>query len=282
MDHDGAVALLRRLHEAQNDFYGGGPDTALREVLTADVTWHIPGENAIAGDYRGIGDVLGYFARRRDLAGNTFRMRSRGVLTGTGEWAASITDGTAVLGGRRAEWSTVGLYRFRDGRIAAGRLLPFEAGVFDRVWADHGGQAAESGPVSVLSTRVRPRYCDAQGMVHASRYYEFFEDAFLDWLEEHAGGYAGLRSAGADLVIAASRCDHRRDAGLGDPLAIETRPASAGRTSLSMSFTVRTGADVVAVGRTTYVAVSVGGGRPVPLPGPLAAALPRAGGGPGT
>jgi YbgC/YbaW family acyl-CoA thioester hydrolase len=126
---------------------------------------------------------------------------------------------------------------------------------------------------SVYRARVRPRHCDAQGMMHASRYYEYFEDAFLGWLDEHIGGYAALRAAGADLVVVASGCEHRRGAGLDDPLAIEVRPASVGRTSLSMSFTVRRETDVVAIGNTTYVAVS--GGEPVPLPNPLRAVVSR-------
>jgi YbgC/YbaW family acyl-CoA thioester hydrolase len=262
------IALLGRLHEAQNTFYGGGEDTALRELLTPDISWHIPGRNAIAGDYQGIDDVIAYFARRRDLAGGTFRMHPRGILTGDGEWVAALTDGEAVIGGRTLTWSTVGLYRLRDGRIAACRLLPFDAETFDAVWT------AQNDAIEVTTVSVRPRQCDAQGMVHASRYYEFFEDAFLDWLDGHVGGYAALRATGVDLVIVASGCDHHRPARLGDRLAIETRPTRVGDRSLSMSFTVRGPEGEVATGRTTYVAVSANG--PVPLPESLRTAAGRA------
>jgi YbgC/YbaW family acyl-CoA thioester hydrolase len=265
---DADIAVLSRLHEAQNAFYAGGDDAALREVLAADVSWHIPGRNAIAGDHHGVDAVLAYFARRRDLAGRTFRLRPRGVLTGDGEWVASITDGTAVIDGREHTWSTVGLYRLRDGKVAACRLLPFEPETFDAVWAGPGGA------VSVSSLLVRPRQCDAQGMVHAGRYYEFFEDAFLEWLDRHAGGYTALRTAGTDLVVAASGCDHRRPARLGDRLTVETRPTRAGRTSLSMSFTVRGPGGEVAAGHTTYVAVSAAGTVPLPAVLRTAARIP--------
>lgn len=270
MDRESIVALLRRLHEAQNDFYGGGAGAALQDVLAGDVSWHVPGKNAIAGEYRGLGAVLDYFAKRRDLADGSFQMRSKGLLTGPGDWAASVTDGAAVRWGERLTWSTVGLYRFREGRIAACWLLPLDPGRFDRIWA---GDRAPAGPVSTLTVRVQPRYCDAQGMVHASRYYEFFEDAFLAWLDEHAGGYQRIRAAGADMVVAASGCDHRRGAGLGDLLTLETHPSRVGRTSLSMSFTVRHDDAIVADGRTTYVAISTAGDGPTPLPAPLAAAV---------
>ncbi|WP_347813286.1 acyl-CoA thioesterase [Actinomadura sp. KC345] len=120
-------------------------------------------------------------------------------------------------------------------------------------------------PTSVFSASVRPRHCDAQGMLHASRYYEYFEDAFLAWLDDHIGGYEALRATGVDMVVVVSGCEHRRGAALGERLAIEVRPVAAGRTSLSMTFTFRGGAgDVLATGHTTYVAVSADG--PVTLP----------------
>jgi YbgC/YbaW family acyl-CoA thioester hydrolase len=292
---DEAAALLARLHAAQNDFYGGGGDAALREVLSPDISWHVPGDNAIAGHYEGIEAVLAYFAGRRDLAGRTFRMSPRDLLTGRGEWVASLTDGEAVLGGRQVRWSTVGLYRLCDGRVAECRLLPFDPEAFDAVWAGpadgraapgDGGRAATppaapigsaatgtTAPASTVSAfRVRPRHCDAQGMVYAGRYHEFFEDAFLDWLDEHAGGYAGLRDEGVDMVIVASACDHRRPAGLGDPLTVEARPERAGRTSLNMTFTVRGPAGRVAEGRITYVAVGREG-TAIGLPDALAAVV---------
>jgi YbgC/YbaW family acyl-CoA thioester hydrolase len=264
----GEAELLARLHAAQNDFYAGGGDAGLRAVLSADVSWHVRGRNAIAGDYEGIEAVLAYFARRRDLAAGTFRLRPRDLLTGQGEWAAVLTDGEAVIGGREVTWSTVGLYRLGGGRVTACRLLPFEPEVFDAVWA---GVGRRDGAVSTPVVRVRPRHCDAQGMVYAGRYHEFFEDAFLDWLDEHAGGYERLRSGGVDMVVVASGCEHRRPARLGDRLEVETRPGRAGSTSLTMSFTVRGSEGEVALGRITYVAVGAGG-RAVPLPESLTAA----------
>jgi YbgC/YbaW family acyl-CoA thioester hydrolase len=108
-------------------------------------------------------------------------------------------------------------------------------------------------------------------MVYAGRYHEFFEDAFLDWLEEHAGGYARLREEGTDMVIVSSGCEYRRPARLGDLLKIETLPERLGVTSLTMSFTARGREGEVAAGRITYVAVGAGG-RAVPVPEALAEA----------
>ena len=135
MDRERAIALLARLHEAQGELYAGGPADAVRALLTEDIAWHVPGDNAIAGDYEGIDAVMAYFARRRDLASNTFRMHPGDVLAGAGPRVAVLTDGTARIDGEERRWSTVGLYEFRGERIAACWLLPLDPRAFDAVWA---------------------------------------------------------------------------------------------------------------------------------------------------
>jgi ketosteroid isomerase-like protein len=129
------AALLARLHAAQGAFYAGGPAQPLRALLADDVTWAVPGDNAIAGRYAGVDAVMDYFARRRDHAGRSFRMHPGEVLTGEGDHVAVLTDGTAVIHGTEHRWSTVGLYRFRGERLAACWLLPLDQAAFDRIWA---------------------------------------------------------------------------------------------------------------------------------------------------
>jgi hypothetical protein len=115
--------------------YSGGDVEAMRALLTADVEWNVPGENAIAGNYIGIDEVLGYFVRRRMLASNTLRLHPGELLVGERELIASVTDGTAAIGGAEHRWSTIGLYRVVDRRIAACWLLPLDQAAFDRVWS---------------------------------------------------------------------------------------------------------------------------------------------------
>jgi ketosteroid isomerase-like protein len=135
MDRDEARRILARLHEAQGAFYAGGPAEPLRDVLTEDVAWVVPGVNAIAGEYRGADEVMAYFARRRDLAARSFRMHPGDLLTGEGDRVAVLTDGTATIGGAERRWSTVGLYELRDGCVAACWLLPLDPMAFDAIWS---------------------------------------------------------------------------------------------------------------------------------------------------
>jgi ketosteroid isomerase-like protein len=134
MDRDIAVALLDQLHAAQNKFYGGGGDAQLRDLLASGIAWTVPGNNSIAGAYRGTEAVFDYFRRRRDLAAGSFRMTRRDVLAGEGDRIAALTDGAATIDGMEHRWSTVGLYEVVDKRITACWLLPLNPTQFDAIW----------------------------------------------------------------------------------------------------------------------------------------------------
>jgi ketosteroid isomerase-like protein len=138
MERSHAVALLNRLHAAQGELYAGGAVEPLRELLAPDIAWHVPGRNDIAGDYRGFEAVLGYFARRRDLAQRSFRMHPGDVLVGDGDHVAVLTDGTAEIDGVERRWSTVGLYRLDGNRVAECWLLPLDPAAFDEIWTLRG------------------------------------------------------------------------------------------------------------------------------------------------
>jgi ketosteroid isomerase-like protein len=135
MNRNEAVALLDRLHTAQNEFYAGGSGTALEQLLAPDITWTVPGDNRIAGTYRGLEEVLDYFRRRRDLADRTFQVRRRDVLVGDGDRVAALADGFATIGGVDYRWSTVGLYDVLDQQIRACWLLPLDQLAFDAIWS---------------------------------------------------------------------------------------------------------------------------------------------------
>jgi uncharacterized protein len=134
--------LIRDFHDRQNRFYAGGDQGPVSAMLTDDVTWHVPGRSAIAGDYRGRDEVLRYFAARRELAGATFRIHVRGVLTDD-KRAAILASGEVELGGETSTWGTVVVFRMAHGRIAECWVLPYDQGAFDDVWSSavrsHGG-----------------------------------------------------------------------------------------------------------------------------------------------
>jgi len=134
LSRDEAVEVIDRLHDAQARLYTDGDPSPVRGVLTEDIAWHVPGTSPIAGSYHGIDEVIGYMLARRELADGTFEMHRLDVLTGVGETVAVLTDGSVSVGGSVRRWSTVGVYRLRDGRVAECRLVPFDQAEFDGIW----------------------------------------------------------------------------------------------------------------------------------------------------
>ena len=135
MDRDAAIRLLDQLHRAQNEFYAGGSGAALEQLLAPNITWTVPGDNRIAGTFRGLDEVFDYFRRRRDLADHTFQMQRRDVLVGEADRVAALTDGFATIRNVDHRWSTVGLYDVIDRQIAACWLLPLDQRAFDAIWS---------------------------------------------------------------------------------------------------------------------------------------------------
>ena len=135
MNRNAAIRLLGQLHAAQNEFYAGGSGAVFEQLLAANVTWTVPGQNRIAGTYHGLEQVLGYFRRRRDLAAGTFQMQPRDVLVGDGDRLAALVDGAVTIRGADHRWSTVGLYDVIDGQIAACWLLALDQRAFDEIWS---------------------------------------------------------------------------------------------------------------------------------------------------
>ncbi|MGB7588770.1 MAG: nuclear transport factor 2 family protein [Solirubrobacterales bacterium] len=131
-----SVELVAELHRRQGDMYAGGPVDPVAELLSPDIVWHVPGKSPIAGDHRGLAQVIDYFERRRRLAGATMSMRPGEVLS-AGDAVVQLVEGSAVLGGERVSWLTVGVYRVdvEHGWIREVWLVPLDSELFDRIWS---------------------------------------------------------------------------------------------------------------------------------------------------
>jgi ketosteroid isomerase-like protein len=135
MSHEHPNAkLIHDFHEAQNRFYAGGDNDAVHAMLAEDVAWHVPGRSAIAGDYRGRDEVLGYFATRRRLARATFRIAIGDVLAND-ERAVIFAGGQVQRESETVAWKTLGVFRVADGKIAECWVLPYDQYAFDAIWS---------------------------------------------------------------------------------------------------------------------------------------------------
>jgi [ribosomal protein S5]-alanine N-acetyltransferase len=131
-----AAQVVDAFYAIQRRFYAGEPvEKELAEFLAADIAWHVPGHNVIAGDYRGRDQVLAYFRRRRDLADRSFVVTPRGAVA-DGTRVVRFADGEAILGGETRRWRTVGILEVAQQRIRECWLVPFDQYAFDEIWAE--------------------------------------------------------------------------------------------------------------------------------------------------
>lgn len=127
------IDVVRRFHAAQARLYGGEGRAGVRELLCDDVVWHVPGRSAIAGEHRGVADVLSYLDLRRQMTDATFRVAVHGIAM-IGDRVVQLAGGRATRDGRELVWETVGVFRVDGGRIAECWLVPFDQFAFDEIW----------------------------------------------------------------------------------------------------------------------------------------------------
>ncbi len=81
------VELLRKGYAA----FGAGDMQTVDALLSDDIVWHSPGNNALAGDYKGKDQVFGLFAKLVELTEGTFRQEIHDLLAND-EHAVALMD----------------------------------------------------------------------------------------------------------------------------------------------------------------------------------------------
>jgi len=110
--------LTRRGFDA---FAKGDVDT-LRELFDQDAVGHVPGRSPLAGDYRGVDAILGFFARLAELSGGTFRTDVHDVVAND-EHAVGIYVTRGEREGRTLENRNVLVSHIRNGKLTEAWLM---------------------------------------------------------------------------------------------------------------------------------------------------------------
>ena len=68
--------LIRRGYDA----FTRGDIASVLAIFAEDILWHVPGRGPLSRDYRGHGEVMGFFRRFMELSDGTFRIHIDDVL----------------------------------------------------------------------------------------------------------------------------------------------------------------------------------------------------------
>jgi ketosteroid isomerase-like protein len=117
--------LVRNAYDA----FSRGDIPGAMAALAEDVLWHVPGRGPLSRDYRGHGEVLGFFEHFMERSGGTFQLQVDDVLARGNRVVALCTE-SARRGGRTWSSPQVHVWTVKNGK----------AEVF---WQYQGDQQAE-------------------------------------------------------------------------------------------------------------------------------------------
>lgn len=127
---DEDVALLRKGYEA---FATGDLDT-IRGLFDENIVWHIGGRSPLAGDYKGIDEVFGFFAKLVEIGGGTFKVELHDVLS-NGTHTVALATNTGERDGKRLNDNNVAVYHVSNGKVTEAWFHPGDAYAVDEFWS---------------------------------------------------------------------------------------------------------------------------------------------------
>ncbi|MDX2596038.1 MULTISPECIES: nuclear transport factor 2 family protein [Streptomyces] len=108
---------------------------ALRGLMTADVTHHVPGRHPLSGDFKGQDAVIGMYERLFQETGGSFRADLRGVFVDGRGHAVALHHITAEREGRRHHEDGCLVLRIVGDKITDIDECVPDLGKFDDFWA---------------------------------------------------------------------------------------------------------------------------------------------------
>lgn len=135
-------------------------------------------------------------------------------------------------------------------------------------------QPSDAAHVHTSRLRIRWGDMDAMGHVNNARFFTFFEQTRIDWLESFSKDDA-LRNNRQGFILAHASCDFKVPVVYPAVLEIRLLCEPPGRTSFTSRYEVydEDGEVLHAVGKGVMVWIDLETGEPTPLPGRLRAVL---------
>ena len=105
------VDLLNKGYDA---FEKGDLET-IRGLLADGVVFHIPGRSPLAGDYRGIDEVFGFFGKIVELTGGTFKLERHAILADDEHGVVMLTA-TAERNGKTLSAKAIDIHHISNDK----------------------------------------------------------------------------------------------------------------------------------------------------------------------
>jgi acyl-CoA thioester hydrolase len=127
-----------------------------------------------------------------------------------------------------------------------------------------------------VDVRIRFAETDAQGIAHHGSFVVWLEVARVAYLEQHAGGYQGIRDTGLEALTTEVYLRYHRAAYFDERLTVWTRCVDLRGARFRYEYRIERAGELVAEGHTTHAVVDRETYRPTRVPAWLADAITTA------
>ena len=128
MSHPNAD-LVRKGFEA----FATGDMAMLDQLMADDATWHTPGRNPLAGDFRGKEAIFGNFAQLRQQT-DSFEQDVHAILADD-EHTVALVNVTVTRGGKTVTGQQALVFHIVDGKATEVWVAPTDQYAFDELFA---------------------------------------------------------------------------------------------------------------------------------------------------
>lgn len=116
------------------DRFVRGDVAGLLDLFAEDAVWHVPGENAMAGDYRGREEIVAFLRRTAEETAGTYRVDLLWVVADD-EHTVAVYRARGERAGRQLDIEQALLIELRNGLWADVRAQPLDQPAFDAFWS---------------------------------------------------------------------------------------------------------------------------------------------------
>lgn len=106
---------------------------AVARVVGEGVVWRVPGASAMAGEYRGRGEIFPFLRRTADLTRGTYRADLVDVWGGD-QVVVGLYRATGERDGRRLDIPQALVFRFEGEELREVLAVPGDPEAFDAFW----------------------------------------------------------------------------------------------------------------------------------------------------
>src|SRR6478672_9646116 len=108
----------------------------------------------------------------------------------------------------------------------------------------------------VITLRVRYPETDPMGVVHHSRFFQYFEMGRIELLRARGVSYADLEKAGFLFVVVKVECRYKQPARFDDELTLTTTLVRQTHVRIDHAYVLRRGTTTIAEAATTIACVN--------------------------